>query len=62
MADARTASALRPRSASEIVDAAFQIFRAHPAAFLTCSAVAYVPALLVRLLLVGDVSRFQSPA
>lgn len=55
------ASALRPRSATEIVDAAFQIFRSHAAPFVMCSAVAYVPSLLVRVLLVGDVSRFQSP-
>lgn len=56
-----TVSALRPRSVTEIVDAAFQVFRSHGAAFITCSAVTYVPALLVRLLVVGDVSRFQSP-
>jgi hypothetical protein len=53
-----TAPALRPRSATEIVDAAFQILRAHYGQFVTCSAIAYAPLLLLRLLVVGDPSRF----
>jgi hypothetical protein len=56
-----TAPALRPRSASEIVDAAFQILRAHYGQFVTCSAIAYVPLLLLRLLVVGDPARFLDP-
>jgi hypothetical protein len=50
------APALRPRSPSEIVDAAFQLLRAHYGAFVTCSAIAYAPLLLLRLLL-GDPRR-----
>jgi hypothetical protein len=53
-----TAPALRPRSPSEIVDAAFQILRAHYGQFVTCSAIAYTPLLLLRLLVVGDPMRF----
>ena len=56
-----TALALRPRSPSEIVDAAFQILRANYGQFVTCSAIAYVPLLLVRLLVVGDPARFMNP-
>jgi hypothetical protein len=52
------APVLRPRSPSEIVDAAFQILRAHYASFVTCSAIAYAPVLLVRLVVLGDPSRF----
>jgi len=52
------APALRPRSPSEIVDAAFQILRAHYGQFVTCSAIAYAPLLLLRLLVVGDPMRF----
>ena len=55
-----SAPALRPRSASEIVDAAFQILRAHYGAFVTCSAIAYAPVLLLRLLVLGDPSRLLS--
>lgn len=52
------ASALRPRSVTEIVDAAFQVFRAQAGPLVMCSAVAYVPTLLVRLLVIGDPNRF----
>lgn len=57
-----TAPALRPRSPSEIVDAAFQILRAHYGQFVTCSAIAYVPLLFLRLLVVGDPMRFLDAA
>ena len=57
-----SAPALRPRSPSEIVDAAFQILRANYGQFVTCSAIAYVPLLLLRLLVVGDPSRFIDPS
>lgn len=53
-------SALRPRSVTEIVDASFQILRAHYPAFVMCSAIAYAPQLLIRLLLVGDPQRFTA--
>lgn len=52
------APVLRPRSASEIVDAAFQLLRAHYGQLVTCSAIAYAPLLLLRLLVVGDPMRF----
>lgn len=42
---------LRPRSASELVDAAFQVFRRDPVTFIVANAVFYVPWLLVRLVL-----------
>lgn len=45
--------ALRPRSASEIVDAAFRLFRAHPGAFLTLAVVAAVPRLAIALTQIG---------
>lgn len=46
--------ALRPRSPSEIVDAAFQILRAHYAQFVMCAAIAYMPWLVIRLLIATD--------
>jgi hypothetical protein len=49
-----SSSALRPRSPSEIVDAAFQILRAHYAKFVMCAAIAYVPILILKLLVLGD--------
>ena len=52
--------ALRPRSASELVDAAFQILRAHYAQFVMCSALAYLPWLLVQLVFYSDPSRLQN--
>lgn len=51
------APSLRPRSATEIVDAAFQLLRGQYAAFVTCSAIAYAPVLLLRLM-IGDPTRF----
>ena len=42
---------LRPRSATELVDAAFQLFRRDPVPFMTASAVFYVPYLVIRLLI-----------
>jgi hypothetical protein len=46
--------ALRPRSPSEIVDAAFQILRAHYSQFVMCAAIAYMPWLVIRLLIATD--------
>jgi len=53
---------LRPRSASEIVDAAFQILRAHYAQFVMCSALAYTPWLIVELMLAGSGSLAATPS
>lgn len=52
-------SALRPRSVTEIVDTSFQIFRAHAGQMVMCSAIAYVPVVLLQLLVVGDPARFE---
>jgi hypothetical protein len=52
--------ALRPRSPSELVDAAFQILRAHYPQFLMCSALAYLPWLVVDLVRVGDPLQIDS--
>jgi hypothetical protein len=56
------APALRPRSTTEIVDAAFQILRAHYAQFVMCSALAYIPFLILRLAVIGDPMRFLGRA
>ena len=50
--------ALRPRSPSELVDAAFQLLRAHYAQFVMCSAVAYVPWLVIDLVRASDPTSF----
>lgn len=47
-------TALRPRGVSELVDAAFQILRAHYSQFVMCSALAYLPWLIVQLVFLGD--------
>jgi hypothetical protein len=52
--------ALRPRSPSELVDAAFQILRAHYAQFVMCSALAYLPWLLVQLVFYSDPSQIEN--
>lgn len=52
------APSLRPRSATELVDAAFQILRAHYGQLVVCSAIAYLPMLLLRLFVIGDTTRF----
>src|SRR5512142_2767216 len=40
---------LRPRSSTEIVDAAFQLFRRNPTQLILASALVYVPWLVIRL-------------
>ena len=55
-----SAPALRPRSVTELVDAAFQVLRAHYGQLVVCSAIAYVPMLLLRLFVIGDTTRFLS--
>jgi hypothetical protein len=52
--------ALRPRSPSEIVDAAFQIMRAHYAQFVMCSALAYLPWLVLQLVWYSDPAQLAS--
>ena len=52
--------ALRPRSPSELVDAAFQILRAHDSKFVRCSALAYLPYLVVQLVWYSDPARLAS--
>jgi hypothetical protein len=54
------APTFRPRSTTEIVDAAFQILRAHYGQFVMCAAIAHVPLLLMQLLVIGDPTRFLS--
>ena len=44
---------LRPRSATEIVDAALQLYRRDPLTYLVVSAVCYIPILIVQLTVVG---------
>lgn len=56
-----TALALRPRSTTEIVDASFRILRAHYGQFVVCSAIAYLPMLVMQLVIVGDQAR-RGPA
>jgi hypothetical protein len=41
---------LRPRSSTEIVDAAFQLFRRNPTPLILAAALVYVPWLVVRLI------------
>ena len=41
--------ALRPRSSTELVDAAFQVFRRTPVQFIVASALVYVPWLVIQL-------------
>ena len=55
-------SALRPRSVTEIVDAAFQILRAHYGQFVMCSALAYLPWLVLELLILGDPQQWAGTA
>ena len=52
--------ALRPRSPSELVDAAFQIMRAHYPQFVMCSALAYLPWLVVQIVWYGDPARLAT--
>jgi hypothetical protein len=44
---------LRARSATETIDAAFQVYRRDPLPFVIATGVAYVPWLVLRVLLVG---------
>jgi len=44
---------LRPRSATEIVDAAFQLYRRDPMSYLLVSALCYAPILVLQLVISG---------
>ena len=55
-------AALRPRSVSELVDAAFQILRTHYSQFVMCSALAYLPWLIVELVFLGDPQQWAGTA
>jgi hypothetical protein len=50
---------LRPRSASEIVDAAFQLYRRDPLTYLLVSAVCYAPILVLQLIVFGPAMQVE---
>lgn len=50
---------LRPRSATEIVDAAFQLYRRDPLTYLLVSAVCYTPILVLQLTIIGTGAQLQ---
>ena len=52
---------LRPRSATEIVDAAFQLYRRDPMTYLLIAAICYAPILVLQLVLLGSVSQVEQP-
>ena len=52
--------ALRPRSPTEIVDLSFQILRTHYPQFVMCSALAYLPWLVVDLVRAGNPPQLDS--
>jgi hypothetical protein len=56
---ATTPLPLRPRSASEIVDAALQLYRRDPLTYLLISAVCYAPILVLQLAVVGPATRIE---
>jgi hypothetical protein len=53
---------LRPRSGSEIVDAAFRLLRPHYGAFLLLSALSYVPSLLIQLAQISALRELEAGA
>src|SRR3954470_24409624 len=53
--------ALRPRSPSELVDAAFQVLRAHYPQFVMCSAIAYLPWLITDIVRASDPASLAIP-
>ncbi len=54
--------ALRPRSSTELVDAAFQVFRRDPIQFMVAAAAVYVPWLVLRLVFdVGVSGQLPTP-
>jgi hypothetical protein len=53
--------ALRPRSPTELVDAAFQVLRAHYPQFVMCSAIAYLPWLITDIVRASDPASLAIP-
>lgn len=51
---------LRARSATELVDAAFALYRRDPLQYILLTAFAYAPWLVLQLLILGDASRGDS--
>ena len=51
---------LRPRSATEIVDAAFQLYRRDPLSYLLVSALCYAPILVLQLFILGPSSQMTA--
>lgn len=56
-----TAVALRPRSSTELVDAAIQLYKREPTAFITGVALIHVPWLVVRVVLGIGMSATEAP-
>ena len=56
---AHTPLPLRPRSATEIVDAAFQLYRRDPLTYVLISALCYGPVLAVQLFVIGPGSQIE---
>ena len=54
-----TALPLRPRSATEIVDAAFQLYRRDPLTYLLIAALCYAPILVLQLVVLGPALQFE---
>ena len=50
---------LRPRSATEIVDAAFQLYRRDPLTYLLVSALCYAPILVLQLVILGPATQLD---
>jgi hypothetical protein len=50
---------LRPRSATEIVDAAFQLYRRDPLTYLLVSAICYAPILVLQLVILGPATQID---
>jgi len=57
-----SAPALRPRSVTELVDAAFQLVRLHYVQFVSISAVFLIPAILVQALFARSTGPFVIPS
>jgi hypothetical protein len=53
--------ALRPRSSTERVDAAFQVFRRTPVQFIVAAALVYVPWLVIQLVFDLEITGEQIP-
>lgn len=50
---------LRPRSATEIVDAAFQLYRRDPLTYVLVSALCYAPLLVMQLIVLGPATQIE---